>query len=827
MNGRAVGCTSALLALLALALQAQEAEGKIHDDARGRIEWFTKQRTYPYGKLPGNARRLAFERMRAQWPTAASRFAPSALGGSAWTALGPGNIPGLFIQSSGRVVALAVDPTNAAIVYAGGAQGGIWKSTTGGASWVPLTDDQCSLATGSIAIDPVTPAIIYAGTGELDFSADSYYGCGVLRSIDGGASWTQFGASVFDSSAGGARVSRVVVDRATAGSATGTTVLAATSYGIFRSTNSGQTWTRTFASATDLVQDPNDAAVYYAGVSNPFGDTTQGVVSGVYKSVNGGVNWALQHGGFPAANLGRIALAVGVTSPTTIYAAIQHAITNSNGGTLLGIWSSANAGTSWSAAAAAGGISCATQCWYDIVLAVDPTNAQIVYFGGFDLYRSTNGGASFTDISGNIHVDQHAIALAPTNPALAYVGNDGGVYSTTNARAAGIPVWTSRNTNIALTQFYPGVSVGPTGTSQLLGGSQDNGTVEYAGSQSWLEALGGDGGYTAINYNVPTTVFAEPEWFSNSGFSGPYRRDASSDFTQKVAGINEGDRGAFIPPLVMDPVNPAVLYFGTYRMYRTSTSGDLWQSVSGDLSATGKGVLSAIAVAKSNPKTVYAGTTDGAVRVSIDAGSNWSAPLPGLPQRSVTDLAVDPADATHAWVTFSGFRSGHIFETKTRGATWQDVSGNLIDIPVNAIVLQPASGELDIGTDLGVFASGDAGHSWTPFSTGLPAVAVFDLVFHQGSNTLVAATHGRGMWSMQIPSNAVLRGDVDGNGVVNAADAQAILAATLGLPLPTGSHAIPNGDANCDGVVSAVDAEIVLAYVVGMPTGGACVGMVR
>ena len=424
-------------------------------------------------------------------------------------------------------------------------------------------------------------------------------------------------------------------------------------------------------------------------------------------------------------------------------------------------------------------------------------------------------------------IDQHAIALSPTNPAVMYVGNDGGVYSTPNARANGLPVWTTRNTNIALTQFYPGISVGPTGASQLLGGSQDNGTVEYAGSQSWLEALGGDGGYTAINYDNPTTVFAEPEWFSSSGFSGPYRRDKNVDFEQKVSGINEADRGAFIPPNGDGSGESGGALFRDLPPVPDGECRRVWQLVSGDLSLTGKGVVSAIAVAKSNPKTVYAGTDDGAVRVSINSGSNFSAPLAGLPHRAVTDFAVDPADATHAWVTFSGFRSGHIFETRTRGVSWQDMTGNLIDIPVNAIVLQPATGELDIGTDLGVFASGDDGHSWTPFSTGLPAVAVFDLVFHQGSNTLVAATHGRGMWSLQIPSNAVLRGDVDGNGVVDAADAQAILAATLGLPLPTGSHAIPNGNANCDGVVSAVDAEIVLAYVVGMPTGGACVGMVR
>ena len=199
----------------------------------------------------------------------------------------------------------------------------------------------------------------------------------------------------------------------------------------------------------------------------------------------------------------------------------------------------------------------------------------------------------------------------------------------------------------------------------------------------------------------------------------------------------------------------------------------------------------------------------------------------GLPNRYVTDIAVVSADPQRAYITVSGFGSGHVFRTVNRGVSWQNISSNLIDVPVNAIIRLPGSNELYIGTDLGVFRSADDGLTWAPSTPGLPNVAVLDLALQNATQTLVAATHGRGMFAYTVPSAVVLRGDVNLDGRVSAIDAQGILAGAVSLPLPGGWIFDPNGDANCDGRPAALDALIVLSYVVGLPTTQFCVGQVR
>ena len=238
------------------------------------------------------------------------------------------------------------------------------------------------------------------------------------------------------------------------------------------------------------------------------------------------------------------------------------------------------------------------------------------------------------------------------------------------------------------------------------------------------------------------------------------------------------------------------------------------------------GYVSAITVALADTQTIYVGTNSGTVEVTSDGGLTWTNVTNGLPNRAVTDLTVDPLDAQRAYVTLSGFGSGHVFETLTRGATWQDISANLVDIPVSAIFRHPGTGALYIGTDLGVFLSSDGGHTWGPSATGLPNVAVTDLAFNSTTQTLYAGTHGRGVFAYNL-GLAILRGDVSLDGQVTAMDAQGILAGVTGISLPPGWAFYPNGDANCDGRTSAVDAQIVLSLVVGLPTSQFCVGSVR
>ncbi len=694
----------------------------ITDTPRRRWEFFRSQRAYPFNQIPAGALQTA----RRQ--AAAITFsAPPPISGTQWQSLGPEGIP-ISLQSTGRLVAIAVDPTDSNIIYVGGAQGGVWKTVDGGTSWTPMTDGECSLAMGSIAIDPVNPNIIYAGTGEQHFSGDSYYGCGVLRSDDGGSTWVSLGTTIFRTSSGGAKIARVVIDPATAGSSTATTVLVASDFGLFRSTNSGVSWTEVLGGiATDLVQDPVTPAIHFAAVRS----------DGVYRSTNGGLTWTRQSTGLPTTDVARINLALAPSDPATLYASIQR----SSAGDLLGIYKTTNGGSLWIASVASGA-SCSTQCWYDMTLAVHPSSADTVYFGGVSLFKSSNGGATFTSVTNGVHVDQHILMFDPNDANTLYAGNDGGIYRTTNGAAS----WTTLNTNLALTQFYSGVSLHPTDPTFILAGTQDNGTLSYRGAPIWTAEFGGDGGYTAIDRNDPTIQYLETQWTAGSGFSGPRRSDGLG-FARKVNGIDINESALFIPPLVMDPTNSSILYFGTSRLYRTTNRGDIWNAF--NLSLTGGDVVSAIAAADTS--TIYAGSSGGAVNVTLDGGATWLNRDAGLPQRFVTDLAVDRTNPQVAYVVFSGFLTNHVYRTINGGVTWQSIDGNLPDAPVNAVLLDPGNpAGLFVGTDLGVYVTTNGGVTWAPFNNGLPNVAVFDLVYNAETGTLAAATHGRGMFGLQM-----------------------------------------------------------------------------
>jgi hypothetical protein len=806
-----------LALMLGLAGVARSAAAQ-DDDPLRREGFFYQQRAFPADRIPAHALGDALAQMYARWPQtragrAGSPFASLVNTSSAWSSIGPAPISTGVTgsETAGRINSIAIDPKNSQTLYIGAATGGVWKSTNGGASWTPLTDNECGLAMGSVAIDPVNPQILYAGTGEENFSSDSYQGCGVLRSTNGGTTWTQLGATTFVTASGTAsRIAKVVIDFASAGSTSSTILLVASQTGLWKSDNSGSTWTLSLAGIiTDLVADPTTAGTYTAAI----GSVNGGTANGIYRSTDFGVSWNKLSGGLPTSSVGRIALGMSPTTPNIMYASVQ--TTSSN--TLLGIWKTLDGGTSWNKLTATNA-SCSSQCWYDMALAVDPAQPDHVVFGGISLYHSTDGGTTFRTMgSGVVHVDHHVFVFDPTTPTTMYSGNDGGIFRSTDGGAT----WVSLNTNLALTQFYPGISVHPTDASIIVGGAQDNGTMQWNGSSKWPTLFGGDGGFTAVNHRTGGSTFVTCQWPT----CVPLRRDGAGTFLTKGTGLNSGDRGAFIPPMVMDPVNPTVLYFGTYRLYRTSNSGDLWTPISGDLT-NGTGTIRTIAVAPSDTTTVYVGASDGAVQVTTDLGATWTNISAGLPLKSVTYIAVDPRDPRTAYVTVSGFGTGHVWKTTNRGASWTDISFDLPNVPVNTIVLQKGSRELDIGTDIGVFALPDGVTSWQPLAAGLPNTVIHDLVYDGPRGRLVAATHGRGMFTLAV-APAVLRGNVTGSGTLSALDAQAILSSVVGLPLPTGAKRFPNGDANCDGDVTAVDALVVLSKLVGLPTGSACVGTVR
>ena len=663
---------------------------------------------------------------------------PMGVASARWRPLGPDRVNSNERFTAGRVSAIAIHPTDMNILYAGGAQGGVWRSDDAGANWRPLTDRECSLAMGSIAIDPVDPDIVYAGTGEQHFSADSYYGCGVLRSLDAGETWEQLGVRAFlgrrSEDSGGARIARVVIDRASAGSTSSATVLAASTYGLFRSTDSGMTWDLVLeGTATDLVPDPRNASVLYAAV---YG-------RGVYKSTDTGASWTRASTGMNTGIARRINLAIAPSAPRTLYASFQ---TNESKGSGLTMYRTVNGAATWQQLPASGA-SCFYQCWYDMTIAVHPSNPRTVYFGSVRLYRSLDGGQSFATHHNGIYIDQHLLVFDTLRGANAlYLANDGGVYRTTDGGTS----WTSLATNLAVAQYYGGISLHPSIAGTTLGGTQDQGTQRSsAGTTTWEKVMGGDGGYTAFDVENPATWYAETQWMPNAEYIGPRKNGRLA-----VNGIDRGERGLFIPPLVMDPMDSKRLYFGVQSLYRTDNAADSWERIH----TLEGGVVTSIGLTPSDPNTVYAGVLWGRVIVTRDGGATWHASGSGLPDRFIGDVAVHPDDPEQAYAVAGGFLTGHVFHTVDGGLTWEDRTGNLPDHPVNAILYDPADLEgVFIGTDLGVFYSATGGGTWDRLDDALPTVAVFDLAAQPGTSRLVAATHGRGMFEIPVEVPLTLR----------------------------------------------------------------------
>ena len=739
-----------------------------------------------------------------------------------WTSIGPrglymdngffGSLPQL---DAGRVPALAFHPTDRFTLYAGTAAGGVWKSTNEGASWVPLTDTECSLTTGSIAVDPVNPEIVYVGTGE---PSEATAGCGVLRSTNGGASWSTFGADVFTTSAAQAwPIYNLIVDRASAGSATSTTVLAATLRGVMRSTNSGQSWSVVTPALTfsDIVQHPTDPNTVYAARVGVAGSAFP---AGLWRSRDRGATWDVVTT-FAGDSVRRIEIAVSAARPGSVWMIAGRADRQ-----LAGLWRWDDATSSRISLDVVGPrnpeptgrLNFGGQSEYNLMIAVDPSDADIVYIGGVRAYRSTDGGTTFREMAERVHVDWHAVAVDKNDPRRVIAGNDGGMFL---SRDKGL-TWTSLNAGLTTTLHYPGLSLHPTDPTGVLTGLQDNGTIiTRNGMMQWNGVFGGDGAYTAINPESPSTYYVS----SQNG--NIYRVNAGTAQATRVwvDTLVERRRG-FIAPFVLDASRPARLYFGGARLFRTENQGTTWTPISQDLTR-GTGVINAIAVAPSDSNVLFVGTSDGNVRYSRDYGITWLTPQSNLPTRTVTDFAVHPTDANKVVVTIGGSGGPHVYITRDGGITWSDITASLPDVTTQAAAWGPA-GRLYVGNMYGVYESSNEGQSYTRVS-GLPTIRVTDLVYNARTNRLVAATYGRGIWAYDFGSaGAVLRGDVNADGEVNAADALLIQQALVGVQLPATVTLFPAADANCDGRMEVLDALLVLKAAVGEAT-GACVGTRR
>lgn len=729
-------------------------------------DWFFQQRAWPAGTIDYEVRREAIEETRRMRAEAAregdSRFGKRAVA-TDWENVGPENV-------GGRVTDVIGNPANANEIYLAAASGGVWKSTDAGVNWTAIFDGQGSLSIGALAVDPNDFDVLYVGTGEANPGGGSvaYGGDGVWKTTDGGASWTHLGLT--DTR----YIGRIAIDPSDADNvfvaAMGNLFSKNVDRGVYRSTDAGQSWTKVLyvsdsTGCVDIAIDPGTPtrvfATMWERIRMPESRNYGGPTSGIWRSEDGGSNWGELTSGLPTS-AGRIGVAVAPSNPARVYAVYADET-----GFFDGFYRSTDNGDTWSLRAAAGiGTFYSSFGWWFGRLWVDPGAAGTVWADGVLLYKTTNGGASFSDVTSSMHVDHHAQWINPNNTQVMLKGNDGGLYRTTNGGSS----W-SFVSNLPITQLYT-IEVPLASTSTVYAGLQDNGTVRTTGGAGSYTALfGGDGHYVIQDPNDANTIYLE---FQYGNF---YRStNGGGSFNSAVSGISGADRKNWSTPVVVDPAsvgNPSTrLYFGANRLYRSTNSASSWTVVAGGLDFSDGfggsggvtfGTIATIAVAPSDSGTIYVGTDDANVWVSTDYAASFTQINTGLPDRWVSRVAVDPNNDAVAYATFSGLRSDdplpHVFRTTNHGASWTDISGNLPDAPVNDIIVdEDDTNILYVGTDVGVFVTGDLGAAWSPLGNAIPEGAIVtDLDYVPGAigtpnltPLLFAATYGRSAYKLDL-----------------------------------------------------------------------------
>jgi photosystem II stability/assembly factor-like uncharacterized protein len=744
-----------------------------------RAESEYRKRAFPLGSIPSRARERALSQTLQ-----AEAIRPKSLTVYVWYNIGPAPIvkspyggPGSG-PCSGRISALAVDPTDADHHWLiGTAQGGIWETTDGGSHWTARTDDQASLAIGAIAFAPSSVLTVYAGTGEPNFRGDDYAGAGLLISHDRGTHWQMLNNSFAQTSfsriqVNANNISNLVVATVRGGAgvtdaASGTNFIpGAPARGVFLSGDGGASFTRVLTGeATDLRANPGNFNQQYAGLGEIYGAPT----NGIYRTTNGWATSQLINGPWtalaPPAQIGRISLAIADGHTDTVYVGLAERRTNYLAD-LIGIWRSDNA---WSSSPTWTQIpnppvvhdyAYSPRYWYHFSLLVDPDDQNKLYLTEFNVWRHTSNWVS---IASNIHPDNHVLAfeVGPFFKRL-LLGNDGGVWLSDTTISGS---WQNLNNGLAITQIYRG-AVDPRPKGFLaLAGTQDNGTPANSGSPGWPFIEGADGGDCAISRTNPDTDWALSYDVQNG--ESDLLRTVNGGLTRTMAAGELDsdllpDYQQFYIHFEKSPRNDNLFIAGTSRLWRCDDFFSGWYTWSINspqmLDAFGAPTpISAMAFAPSdNTGMVYAfGTEDGQLRLTTNGGTSWNDldSLGAVPQRYISGLAFSPTDQNVLYVTLSGFdegtpgHPGHVFRTGNALASnpgWMDVSPP-VDLPINCIAINPiAATNIFVGSDIGVWSSSDGAVSWFHHgpSSGMPNVAVFDLRMNSiGQPT--AFTHGR------------------------------------------------------------------------------------
>jgi hypothetical protein len=782
-------------------------EATVHDPNAGYAGWFYGQRSAPGKHVPAGA--LAAASTATQAIRADGQVAQST---AVWQNLGPAptnqdapkyhdpvwsNYGGGIGRATGRVAAMAVDPTDPKVVYEGAADGGVWKSTDGGTSWSLISQALGTQSVGAIAIPPGAHNTVYVGTGESNTNSDSYFGDGIYRSINGGRTWGKVGGTTFDR----------MTTFGLLTSAKGGLVFAATDRGLYRSANAGNTWTpvlvpgdpalfQSFVTSVAWTYNPGElvAAVGYRG---------GGSTNGLYVSHDNGKTWSPLGSppGFDVqGDIGRVALATTPSKPGLIYAAVQSATKFNGGGDSVfngvyktthgpaGPWkevqSAEQMATNQTSALTVDhvgpGYQPGIQAWYNLYVSIDPTNPKDVVVGLEEVWNSKDGGSKWRVIgrywnfclsnpTGNdwcnsgptahttTHPDQHAAGWgeAGGKPVL-YVGGDGGVWSQKGPGWSN-DNWTNDNHNQSTAQCY---SAAASADGTVICGLQDNGFVKYVGSSLWPAIAGGDGAEGAIDPNNSKKLIG-----SYVDMNIYESQNGGKTYTT----ISPGDPfPRFVSPIISDPTNSNHIVTLGEKVWATTagfgTTKSDWKALD-DLGSGHQGTAGSV-----NGDDMYVGWCGPCNPVNFTAatpfqnglvsniGGTWHAlAAKGLPNRYISSVVQDPSNNMHIYVTLSGYSRnwipggsvGHVFESTNGGKSFTDISADLPDAPVSSAILM--GGNLIIGTDTSVFERQASG-GWQLLGRGLPTIVIDDLTTIPGSNTLVAATHGQGVWTLSLGS---------------------------------------------------------------------------
>jgi photosystem II stability/assembly factor-like uncharacterized protein len=706
---------------------------------KARSAGFQGRTSWPVREAPVQA--LIQERARAV------SSLPPAPGAAQWESVGPTNV-------GGRLTAVVCHPTNPERVWVGAAGGGVWFSANAGQSWQSQWHDQQVLNVGALAIDPRDPDVIYCGTGEANLSADSYPGVGIYQTRDAGKTWRLAAASARTGLP--RRIAVIAIDPfdskhiLVGGLGFGEVGVGHDVGGMYVSTDAGVTWRRaTFITANNywchaIVFDPTRRGTIYATF------TSRGAGNGIYRSADGGHTWTPLRKGLPGPErFGRTSLALCPAAPSVLYAFAADEASEASD-RLLGVFRSRDGGTSWTSIAR-GHFRNEGQISYGNTIAVHPTDPNRALCGGVDLHLTTDGGKTWKRVtkwdadrgkSNYAHADHHGLLMPVAAPGRVYDPNDGGL----DVSDDGGQTWVNRSNGLAVTMYYD-ADAAQSDSRAFGGGAQDNGTLitTTGRADDHFEILGGDGGWIMFDPLDAGHLLASYYNLNIFRFRGGRTKDVSPPAPE------DEKNSVWMAYIAPDPKTPTTLFTGSYRVWRTRDDGDTWKAVSPALDGSS---ISAIEVARADPRRVYVATENGGIFRSADGGGRWSANVASttLPGHTVTRLATSPVDARVLFATVANFGHGHVFRSRDGGTVWEDVDkGQLPDVPHHAIAISPdAPNTVFVCSDAGVFVSLDGGTTWSNLTRNLPAVMVVDLVYHRHDRTLTAATYGRSMWRLAL-----------------------------------------------------------------------------